>query len=197
MNEQNLNEKQKVNWLREIIPYVVILGVVLMLRIFVIVNAYIPSESMESTIMTGSRVLGLKSAYWFSEPERGDIAVFWAPDEPDTLYVKRVIGLPGDTVEIKSVTYTDEDGDEGIKAVVYVNGEELQEDYLNEEMEPEDAGPYVVPEDCYFMLGDNRNYSLDARYWTNTYVSKDAIVGKVYLEYWKTPQWLASTPDYE
>lgn len=171
-------EEQKTNWVREIVPYVVMILVVVLLRIFVLVNAYIPTNSMENTIMTDARVMGLKTAYWFHEPERGDIVVFWAPDLENTLYVKRLIGVPGDTVEV-------------INGALYVNGEEQEEPYLKEAMKKESYGPYVVPEDSYFMMGDNRNVSLDARFWTNTYVTRDKVVGKVYFEYWPHPSWLA------
>lgn len=163
-------------WIREFLPYFILLAVVLLIRVFILINATIPTESMENTIMSDTRVMGLKCAYWFSEPERGDIIVFRAPDEPESLYVKRVIGLPGDTVEV-------------LEGVTYVNGEPLVEDYL-----PEPAngsyGPYHVPEGHYFVMGDNRNHSLDARFWNNTYVSEDAISGKVYFSYWPKLKWI-------
>ena len=119
----------------------------------------------------GDRNLALRTSYWFSDPQRGDVVVFEAPDDPDTLYVKRVIGVGGDTVEVK-------DGD------VLVNGQVQDEPYIKEITEG-DFGPYHVPEGCYFMMGDNRNDSLDARFWENTYVEKDAILGKVVLRYYK------------
>ena len=127
-------------WIREILPYAVLLGAVLLFRVFILINATIPTESMENTIMTGTRVMGLKCSYWFSEPERGDIIVFKAPDDPDTPYVKRIIGLPGDTVEI-------------IDGQTYVNGEALEEDYLAEPMDGS-FGPYEVPEGAYFVMGE-------------------------------------------
>ena len=163
-------------WIREFLPYLILLLVVLLVRIFILINATIPTESMENTIMSGTRVMGLKCSYWFSDPERGDVIVFHAPDEPETLYVKRVIGLPGDTVEI-------------VDGATYVNGTALQEDYLPEPMEGS-FGPYQVPEGHYFVMGDNRNHSWDARYWTHTYVSEDAILGKVYFSYWPRLNWI-------
>ncbi|WP_434309553.1 signal peptidase I [Hominifimenecus sp. rT4P-3] len=163
-------------WLREFLPYFILLAVVLLIRVFILINATIPTESMENTIMADTRVMGLKCAYWFSEPERGDIIVFRAPDEPDSLYVKRVIGLPGDTVEV-------------LEGVTYVNGEPLVEDYLPEPMSGS-YGPYHVPEGHYFVMGDNRNHSLDARFWNNTYVSEEAISGKVYFSYWPKLKWI-------
>ena len=121
--------------------------------------------------MAGDRNLALRTSYWFSDPQRGDVVVFEAPDDPDTLYVKRVIGVGGDTVEVQ-------DGE------VLVNGQVQDEPYIKEITEG-DFGPYHVPEGCYFMMGDNRNKSLDARFWENTYVEKDAILGKVVLRYYK------------
>ena len=89
------------------------------------------------------------------------------------MYVKRIIGLPGDVVEVKN-------------GEVYVNGEALEEDYIKETTEGF-YGPYEVPEDCYFMMGDNRNNSLDSRYWDNKFVEEDKILGKVLLKYYKKP----------
>jgi len=162
--------------IREMLPYIILLAVVLLIRIFILINATIPSESMENTIIAGTRVMGLKCSYWFSDPQRGDVVVFPAPDEPEIPYVKRIIGLPGETVEIR-------DG------VTYINGEALEEDYLAEPMQG-NFGPYYVPEDSYFVMGDNRNHSKDARYWQNTFVSKDTIWGKVYFSYWPKLSWI-------
>ena len=163
-------------FIAEWFPYFIFFTVVLLFRITILINAVIPTESMVATIQKGDHVIGLKSSYWFSEPQRGDIVVFHAPDTPETLYIKRVIGTPGDTVVIS-------DGK------TYINGEQLQEDYLPEPMEGY-FGPFVVPEGSWFMLGDNRNHSLDARYWDNTWVTKDMIVGKAYFRYWPPVKWL-------
>ena len=82
-----------------------------------------------------------------------------------------MIGTPGDTVEI-------------IHGVTYVNGEVLEEPYLKETPKDKNFGPYEVPEDCYFVMGDNRNNSNDARFWKNTYVKRDAVLGKALFCYW-------------
>lgn len=136
---------------------------------FLIVNAKVPSESMETTIMTGDRFIANRLAYVFNEPEMLDVIVFYAPDEPETLFVKRVIGKPGDTIEI-------------VDGMLYVNDEIIEEPYLKEEMQGT-FGTYVVPEDSYFVLGDNRNCSNDSRYWFNTYVTNDMIVGEAQFSY--------------
>ena len=108
----------------------------------------------------------------FQEPERGDIVIFHYPDDEKIYFVKRVIGLPGDTVDIYG-------------GHVYLNGSEepLQEDYIREPMLPEIPMHFEVPEDFYFMLGDNRNYSKDSRFWEIKYVREDQIVGKALIRY--------------
>lgn len=168
---------------KEIISWVKTIALAMVLAFLVthvlIVNAVVPTGSMENTIMTKDRILALRTSYWFASPERGDVAVFRYPDDPEqkTLYVKRVIGVGGDTVEVK-------DGD------VYVNGVVQEEPYIKEVTEG-DFGPYEVPEGHYFMMGDNRNRSLDARYWENKFVAEDAILGKVVLRYYKGLKWIA------
>ena len=163
-------KKEILSWVKTIIMAVILAFVV---DTVFIVNATVPTGSMENTIMAGDRILALRTSYWFSDPERGDVVVFEDPDDPTgkTLYVKRIIGVGGDTVEVK-------DGE------VLVNGQVQDEPYIKEITEG-DFGPYHVPEGCYFMMGDNRNKSLDARFWENTYVEKDAILGKVVLRYYK------------
>jgi len=128
---------------------------------------------METTIMTGDRVIGSRLSYRFSDPERGEIAIFHFPDDESLYYVKRIIGLPGDVIDIK-------DGH------IYLNGSEtpLDEPYIRDAMIPEAPMHYEVPENCYFMMGDNRNYSLDARRWNNTYVKRNKIVAKVLFRYY-------------
>lgn len=134
--------------------------VVLIVNNFLLINARVPSESMEKTIMTGDRFFGNRLAYLFDDPERFDIVVFKYPDDESQLFVKRVIGLPGETVEIK-------DGK------VYINGSETPlDDSFTPETPTGDYGPYVVPEGSYFMLGDNRNHSGDSRFWKQPYVEK-------------------------
>ena len=164
--------KKKMN---PFLEWVVIIAIALAAALFInyvlIINSVVPSGSMESTIMTGSRMMGLRVTYWFSDPKQGDIIVFKYPDDPSQNFVKRVIGVPGDTVEI-------------IGGVTYVNGEILEEPYLNETPKVRDYGPYEVPEGCYFVMGDNRNNSHDSRFWTNTYVPRSSVLGKALFCYW-------------
>ena len=166
--------KKKSLW-KELWEYVkMILFVVIVVLIvdnFLLINAVIPSESMEETIMTGDRIFGNRLAYLFEEPERFDIVIFKYPDDESQRFIKRVIGLPGETVEIR-------------EGKVYIDGSETPlDDSFTPETPVGDYGPYTVPEGCYFMLGDNRNNSKDSRMWDNPYVKKEKILGKAVLRY--------------
>lgn len=168
MSKEGKNEI--ISWIKTIAMAVVI---AVLINSFVIVNATVPTGSMENTIMPGDRIIALRLTYYVSSPERGDIVVFRYPDDESVLYVKRVIGLPGETVEIK-------DGE------VYINNSDTPlDDSFVKEQPVGDFGPYEVPEGCYFMMGDNRNNSQDSRYWVNKYVEEDKILGKVYFKYYK------------
>ena len=165
---------------------IIVVVVVLVINNVVLINAKIPSESMENTIMTGDRIFGFRLAYGFNmdlfgneiskkwkDPERFDIVIFKYPDDESQLFIKRIIGLPGDKVEIKN-------------GKVYINDSAtpLKEDYLKEEwVIANDGMQFQVPEGCYFMMGDNRNNSKDSRYWENTFVRFDQIVGKAEIRY--------------
>ncbi len=166
-------DEHKRSVVKEIIGWVIAIAVaILAARIInekVIIKAEVPTGSMENTIMTGDCVLGFQLAYLFSDPKRGDIVIFPWPDNPEITYVKRIIGLPGETLEIKDGT-------------VYITGKALQEDYLKEEMIGT-YGPYEVPEGCYFMMGDNRNPSSDSRKWKNTFLKGEDIIAKVIFRY--------------
>lgn len=138
-----------------------------------IVNAKVPSGSMEKTIMTGDRVVANRLAYLKKPPERFDVIVFRYPDDESLNFVKRVIGLPGEVVEIK-------DGQ------VYINNAPLNDvKYVNYDGgKPHgDFGPVTVPAYSYFVLGDNRNDSHDSRAWNNTFVEEHKILGEVVFQY--------------
>lgn len=164
-------KREIISWI-QIIVFAVIIALVL--NNFIIANSRVPTGSMETTIMSRSRVIGSRLAYLGSDPEREDVVIFHFPDDPTgkTYYVKRVIGLPGETVNI-------------VDGKVYINDSEtpLDEPYLPEPMFGS-YGPYTVPEGCYFMLGDNRNNSRDARFWKNQFVEKDKIIAKVLFCYY-------------
>lgn len=174
---------EKANWKKEILEWVKIIVsaalIAFVLNTFIIANSEVPSGSMENTIMTGDRVIGSRLSYRFDDPERGDIAIFRFPDNEKIYYVKRIIGLPGETVDI-------------VDGQVYITGtdgetEVLEEPYLREAMVPEAPMHFEVPQDSYFMMGDNRNYSLDARRWKNTYVKREKLIAKVLFRYYPRP----------
>lgn len=181
--EENFEETEKNNNEKNIIRHTIVVYLSIATATFLaitilftqlIINVYIPSESMESTLMTGDMLIGNRLAYKLgSSPERFDIVVFYAPDEPDKLYIKRVIGLPGEKVTVKN-------------GKVYINNsdEPLDDSFIQEPMDKSENASYEVPEGCYFMMGDNRNASYDSRYWENKYVPEDYIVAKAIFRYW-------------
>lgn len=172
------SEEEPFSWKKEIISWIQIIVAAVVIALFlnnvIIANSRVPTGSMENTIMSKSRVIGSRLAYLNSDPERGDVVIFKFPDDPEQkiYYVKRVIGLPGETVNV-------------IDGKVYINDSDtpLDEPYLPEPMEGS-YGPYTVPEGCYFMMGDNRNNSLDARFWKNQFVPKKKIMAKVLFSYY-------------
>lgn len=161
--------KEIVSWIKTI-AFAVILA--WFITTFLIVNAKVPTGSMKNTINEGDRVIANRLSYMLSDPERFDIVVFKFPDNEKEYFIKRIIGLPGETVEIK-------DGK------VYIDGsdEPLDDSFIAEPMLPEADAVYEVPENCYFMLGDNRNNSADSRRWVNKYVKREKILGKAVLKY--------------
>lgn len=174
MSKNSSANSKSTSWLRELL-IIVISAVVLalLLKSFIVDSRMIPSTSMVPTLEVGDRVVLNKLAYLGNkEPERGDIIVFEPPAELNETYdlIKRVIGLPGETVYISG-------------GVVYIDGEALEEDYLAEEPDYE-YGPVLVPDDCYFMLGDNRNLSRDSHMWNDPFIHVDTIKGRSSLRYW-------------
>ncbi|MDD2978379.1 MAG: signal peptidase I [Hespellia sp.] len=185
--------------LEEVKSWVKLLVISVVIAVFInhciIVNATIPSGSMENTLQPGDRVLASRFSYAASKPQRGDIVIFKYPVDDalgkGTLYIKRIIGLPGETVEIKN-------------AKIYINhsSQPLDEPYLKEEWKIENDGyTFQVPEGSYFMMGDNRNSSLDSRYWAEqavlagiaansedaqqySFVPEGKILGEAGLKYW-------------
>mgnify|MGYP000896060083 CR=1 FL=1 len=214
--------RELLSWIQIIVIAAVVAFV---LNNFLIANSRVPTGSMENTIMAGSRVFGSRLAYRFGEVKRDDIAIFLygykcrndgqqyretdkgvcpydgredKRNQP-IYYVKRVIGMPGDHIEIKKtgeveasyITKLNVRSATGKVPVgtVYVNGKAIQENYLPEPMIV-DGNQFpeldvTVPDNCYFMMGDNRNNSADARFWgENRFVKREKMLAKVYICYW-------------
>lgn len=170
----------KSSFAREALDWVLVIIIsalfAFLLSKYIIVNAKIPSASMEPTIMTGDRLIGNRLAYLKNDPQRGDIVIFLFPDNEKEYFIKRVIGLPGETVNIKN-------------GKVYINNstEPLDESAYIVATPLGDFGPYKVPEGAYFMMGDNRNNSMDSRFWNQPYVYRDKILGKAWARYYPNP----------
>ena len=163
-NEENKKQKSK---LREVIdfllPILIAVAVALVLKYCVIANAVVPTGSMLNTIQEGDRVIASRLAYVKDDPQRYDI-------------VKRIVGMPGETVEVVN----------GVVYVTKTDGKTVQLDdsFVTKETPTGNYGPYTVPADSYFMMGDNRNHSEDSRFWQNKFVKKNKIVGKVEFRYY-------------
>ena len=166
---------------------VVTLAVVFVLFRVLLQLAYVPSGSMETTIPTKSLLVGWRLPYVVSDPlpERGDIVTFWN-EEMERVLVKRVIGLPGETVSIK-------DG------FVYIDGKKLDEDYLPVSgITQSEETAFEVPEGHIFLMGDNRTGSQDSRFWNDPYIPLDQIQGRMLLaisigpkQSWQGIHWIA------
>lgn len=143
------------------------------IRTFVAEARYIPSSSMEPTLEINDRLIIEKISYHFRQPERGDVVVF-SPTKAlqeqnfNEAFIKRVIGLPGETVEVKN-------------GKVYINNQPLKENYIAEKP-IYDYGPVVVPKGQFLVLGDNRNNSYDSHYWG--FVPLENIIGRAFVRFW-------------
>ena len=152
--------------------YLIVTAVVVVLVFRVLLQlSWVPSGSMETTIPKKTLLISWQLPYVMGDPvpERGNIVTFWS-DELDKLLVKRVIGLPGDTVSFSG-------------GYVYINGQRLEEDYLDQQggtISPNQTS-FTVPEGCLFFLGDNRSGSNDARYWEESYIPVGNVKARVLL----------------
>lgn len=153
-----------------------IIAVVLALFIitFIAQSFRVDGSSMEPTLHDGQRLIVDKLSYRFGAPKVGDVVVFRYPTDLSRMFIKRIIGIPGDEILI-------EDG------IVYRNGRPLVENYINGPTHgafTRDYGPVIVPEDSYFVLGDNRLNSDDSRYPDVGFVDRELLVGRAVFVYW-------------
>lgn len=178
--EDEEEEKQPKSKLREavefLIPIVVAVIIAIILKSVVFANAVVPTGSMLNTIHEGDRIIASRLAYVNEDPQRYDVIIFNYPDDEKQIYVKRVIGLPGETVQVVN----------GVVYVTKTDGEIIQLDnsFVTNCTPEGDFGPFEVPADSYFMMGDNRNSSWDSRFWNNKFVNKEKILGKVKFKYY-------------
>ena len=181
---QSLGEIAKV----VIIALVIALGI----RTFLLQPFIIPSGSMLDTLHIGDLLFVTKFSYGIhlpfmpkeiistGEPQRGDIIVFPYPEDPSQDYIKRVVGIPGDVLEIRDKQ-------------LYRNGEAVQEAYIKHTDSTlmgrrDNMPPTTVPSGKVFVMGDNRDQSMDSRFWG--FVNKDTIVGKAFVIYWSSTDWV-------
>jgi signal peptidase I len=129
---------------------------------------YVYGSCMEPNLKNGERVLASRFSYWFGSPQRGDVVIFRSPSEPEKNFVKRVIGLPGDRVEIR-------------RGQLYINGRTAPEPYKQIKAHG-DYGPERVQPDHLFVLGDNRDRSNDSRFWGELPLQN--VEAKAVLCYW-------------
>ena len=181
------SRSRKSLWLEYAEALAVALVLAMFIRTFVIQAFKIPSESMLNTLLVGDHLLASKFAYgikipfthtsvWRGEdPQRGDIIIFEYPNDPDTDFIKRIIGIPGDIIEVRNKQ-------------LYRNGAPVKEDYIRftepGHIQPvrDNYGPVTVPADKYFVMGDNRDNSMDSRFWG--FVNRSAIRAKAWRIYW-------------
>lgn len=193
-------EKVEPRWRRTLRDILTIIVLFFVIRGTFAEAFVIPSSSMEPTLQIGDRVLVNKLSYGFrvafvdtslflfDQPKSGDIVVFTQPDDPDTLYtnesdkniIKRVIAVPGDTVEVK-----------GTK--ILLNGKQLDEEgrrvvWLRQGIK--DFGPVTVPDGEIFLLGDNRDNSRDSRFWDYPFIPLNRVKGRAFMIYWPIPSFL-------
>lgn len=174
-NDQKIKElkkdtkKRKKSMIRELLETVISAGVIAFIIItFIGQVTVVRGASMEPTLHNNERLIANKISYRFESPKRSEIIIFKPPLEIKRNYIKRIIGLPGDKIEI-------------IKGEIYLNDNKLEDNYVKYKSY-EDIPALVVPDDSFFVLGDNRSNSSDSRYWG--FVPRKNVVGKAWVVFW-------------
>ncbi|MFD2673171.1 signal peptidase I [Marinicrinis sediminis] len=176
-NESRTEPAKPSRWVKEIKEWTLSLGVAiiaaLLIHNFAIAQTEVEMNSMENTLYEGERLIEDKITYRFSTPDRGDIVIINGPEYENRL-VKRLIGLPGDVIDMR-------------EGYVYLNDEQLNESYAKGLTYANGLGmPYTIPEDHYFVLGDNREISLDSRQLGA--IHEDSIEGRIIYRIWPFEQ---------
>jgi signal peptidase I len=170
--------------IREIVETILLAVVIWLVVNFATARFVVDGSSMEPNMHTGQFLIVSKIAYRLDTPRRGDVIVFHYPNNPSEDYIKRVIGLPGDTVTIE-------------RGTVYVNGVRLDEPYVTMAQQfsgRHASGAWAVEEGQLFVLGDNRAGSSDSRDWG--VLDEDYVIGKAWISYWPPQEW-GIVPHYE
>ena len=163
--------------LKELLVWLLVIAVGVVASYLVVTfvgqRTQVSGESMETTLSDGDHLIVDKISYRFNDPQRYDIIVFPYRLEKNTYYIKRIIGLPGETVQI-------------VNGYVYINGVQLDEHYGNEVMEEAGlaAEPITLGADQYFVLGDNRNNSQDSRAANVGVIHRDEVLGRAWVRIW-------------
>ena len=165
--------KQMRGVIREVVTTIIVAVVIFLVLQATVQSFVVIGSSMRPNFEPGQRLLVSKVAYRFGEPQRGEVIVFRPPNNKDIDYIKRVIALPDDKIEIKEGT-------------VYINNVALDEPYIKAPTN-DTLRPTEIPENEYFVLGDNRNHSNDSRDWGT--VPRENIIGKAWLSIWPPDQW--------
>ena len=177
MTDRDGQKEEERGILRElggwIVYILIIVGLTYLIITFVGQRTRVSGSSMETTLSDGDNLIVDKLSYHFKEPKRFDIIVFPYKHEKNTYYIKRIIGLPGETVQV-------------IDGYVYIDGEQLDEHYGNELMENPGiaAEPLMLEEDQYFVLGDNRNHSSDSRDPSVGVIRRENLLGRAWIRIW-------------
>lgn len=166
--------KELVGW---IVSILLIVAVSYLIVTFVGQRTQVSGSSMETTLSDGDHLIVDKISYRFREPQRYEIVVFPYRYEKNTYYIKRIIGLPGETVQI-------------VDGYIYINGKQLDEHYGNEKIEEAGmaAEPVTLGEDEYFVMGDNRNNSQDSRVSDVGAIHRDELMGRAWIRIWPLDQ---------
>ena len=171
LQNEGLSRKRRVlRWLREVLIETILPAVLIavLINIFLAQATQVHGQSMEPTLHSDQRLVVEKVSYRFHGPRRGDIVVLKSPQQDSELLIKRVVGLPGEAVEIR-------------QGRVYINGQELDEPYLERFMGG-NWGPILVPPLHVFVLGDNRGFSNDSRAFDSVPIKN--IIGRAWVSYW-------------